>query len=455
MQQHQAILTSCFIASITALAVPTLTAQSQSAGPPQYEIQEIGSSDWGLAVANDINNRGMIAGEWDAGSSFPGPRHAVVWIDGQMIDLTPDDGVIFASATSLNDHGVVTGYYNTDGSSLSGGFRWHRSQYETLPTFAPGFQQGYGITESGLVLGHAMHEDFDIDATAWGHGLDDYDLGNLGGLSSLAYDGNGWGTIVGSSGVTLNQNNAFRWSGGVMHDIGTLPGHPIGRAYAINNHEEIVGYSGSTADGEGFYWSSEAGMVGLGELGTSFGSSAADINDEGVIVGYTYAPTGRVGAVWHDFELFDLNTLLVNGKSWSIIEARGINELGQIVGVGIHRGSIVSYLATPVDAPMTTLVGPTPGLSGMLNTIEIIEATPGAEIRVFQGLAAGESPVAGSTGAVVDIAEPRSMQLIADESGSASLSFFLPEAALGATLLFQAVDMSNGDVTNLSVRTVD
>ena len=452
MRVGQPSLITCTLVSLLTVALSRdLPAQTA----PQYEVQELGSSAWGLTIANDINNRGLVVGEWDSGQSFGGPRHAVVWHEGEMIDLTTDPGVVFAAARGVNDTGLVTGFYNADGSILSGGFRWVRGQFEELPTFAPGFQEGFGVTESGLVLGRAMHEDFKIDATVWDQDLGIVDLGNLGGGSSIAYDGNGWGTIVGTSSLSFTQNNACRWIGDELVDMGTLPGHPIGRAYAINNHGEIVGFSGSAFDEHGFHWSAETGMVDLGDLGGPFGASATDINDDGVIVGFADTGSNRLGVVWHDFELFDLNSLLVNGQGWLIKSANGINELGQIVGHATHGGKQVAYVATPVDSPLTTLIGPSPGTAGTLNTIEIIEATPGAPIQVCLGTAAGESPVGGCGGAVVDIADPRSVLAVADESGAVTLTFSLPSAAQGTTLLVQAVDLSNCDVTNLGVRKLD
>jgi probable HAF family extracellular repeat protein len=455
MYRRHTLPLACTLTGLVALLVPGLPAQEAPTTEPRYVVQEIGSSAWGLTIANDINDRGVIVGDWDAGAAFPGPRHAVVWIDGEMIDLTPDPGVIFASATSVNDAGTVTGYYNTDGSFYSGGFRWRRGLFEVLPTFAPGHQRGYGITERGFVLGKAMHENFMTNATAWDLGLNDADLGNLGGGSSIAYDGNGWDIIVGSSGVTYSQTNAFLWSEGGLQDLGTLPGHPIARAYAINNHGEVVGFSGNAFNEHGFYWTRQTGMIDLGSLGYPAGASATDINDDGVIVGYAQTAGTYAGVVWHDFQLYDLNTLLDNGDGWSIQFANGINQLGQIVGHGLHDGKPVAYLATPVGVPMTTVIGPTPGLAGMVNTIEVIEATPGAEIHVFLGSAAGESPVEGCPGAVVDIADPRIIPLTADDSGQATLSVLLPAETQGARLLVQAVDLSNCDVTNLGVRTLD
>ncbi len=188
-----------------------------------------------------------------------------------------------------------------------------------------------------------------------------------------------------------------------------------------------MGYSGLPLDDHASYWSAQTGMLDLGSLGGPHGSSAHDINDDGVIVGYTYKLSGRVGAVWHDSVLYDLNTLLVNGQS-------------------------VAWLATPVETPMTTLISPSIGKAGEFIEIEVVEATPGAEVQVFYGTRSG----VGSTGAcshqMLAIANPRQLSLRADPQGKVTARFFVPAGLQGKRLLVQAIDVSTCDRSNLIVR---
>jgi len=53
--------------------------------------------------------------------------------------------------------------------------------------------------------------------------------------------------------------------------------------------------------------------------------------------------------VWRDGGVFDLQSLLdtVSGAGWTITNVSAINNLGQIVGSGIHNGQAVSFLMTP------------------------------------------------------------------------------------------------------------
>ena len=63
MSRRLAIFFTCALTNTAALSASILAAQEPGTEPPQYEVQEIGSSAWGLTIPNDINNRGVIVGE--------------------------------------------------------------------------------------------------------------------------------------------------------------------------------------------------------------------------------------------------------------------------------------------------------------------------------------------------------------------------------------------------------
>lgn len=329
-----------------------------------------------------------------------------------------------------------------------------------LPTFAPGQQSGYGVTERGYVLGRSMNNQFQVNATTWDPDLVETDLGTFGPGIGIAYDANGWDIVVGGTGLANGDYGAFVWNHGTLENLGVLPGYKIGVAYAINNHDEVVGFSGTNFDEHAIYWTRSTGMIDLGNLGYPLGARALDINDAGTIVGYSYAAGSgsfgnRVGVIWYGGVLYDLNTLLVDGDEWDLDDANGINEQGQIVGFGRHHGVDVAYALDPADTPTTTVLDPLPGKGGADNTIEVVGATPGAAIAVLYGPTSGESSLAECPGAVVEILAPRRMDAQADATGKASVTVFLPATLSGTRLLVQAVDLSDCDVSNLAVRTLD
>jgi probable HAF family extracellular repeat protein len=160
------------------------------------------------------------------------------------------------------------------------------------------------------------------------------DLGTLGGTNSIPIWITNTGDVIGISDTGQFDSfgnpidHAFRWSKGVLHDLGTkgdvdsvgLGGNELGAAVGSNyyniNHA-LVWYNGAVAD-----------------LGTLVGpdgySSAQQINNEGQIVGGSQAADGTGHAVlWNQGRISDLGTFGVP-NTYSF--ANGINDLGEVVG---------------------------------------------------------------------------------------------------------------------------
>ena len=97
----------------------------------------------------------------------------------------------------------------------------------------------------------------------------------------------------------------------------------------------------------------EGGTVrDLGTLGGSF-SEARGINDVGEIVGSSFLANGatRHAFLYAGGQMVDLNTLLPAGSRWELQDAFGINRQGMVVGEGIHNGDLHAYrLSTPLRA---------------------------------------------------------------------------------------------------------
>jgi probable HAF family extracellular repeat protein len=131
------------------------------------------------------------------------------------------------------------------------------------------------------------------------------------------------GTVIGESlrsGSDYSTMHAFAYSGGSMQDLGTLPGTSI--------------------------------------------SSASDINDHGEIVGATAIAVGQ--PYYHAFlyingQMKDLNSLIDPNSGWTLVEATGINNQGEIIGRGTNTSSgglRQAFLLTPLPEPgFATLAG--------------------------------------------------------------------------------------------------
>jgi probable HAF family extracellular repeat protein len=102
--------------------------------------------------------------------------------------------------------------------------------------------------------------------------------------------------------------HAFFYSGGVMTDIGTLPGDSFTFASGLNSQGQVVGDSSSLlGQGHAFLWKAQSGMV-------------------------------------------DLSTLIPANSGWVLHTATGINDSGQVTGIGdfnglLDRGDVITLPA--------------------------------------------------------------------------------------------------------------
>jgi len=167
---------------------------------------------------------------------------------------------------------------------------------------------------------------------------------------------NNRGEIVGFSG--FQPERCFLYSHGLIQDLGNFGGTESAPT-AINDAGEIVGYSTTVSNVEmrAFLYS-EGRMIDLGGLpgvhpspftNSAYGdqiqltSHATAINNWGEIVGSALAANGATHAfLYSRGAMTDLNDLVrlthTNGPPGflTLISANGINDWGQIVGVGSY-----------------------------------------------------------------------------------------------------------------------
>jgi probable HAF family extracellular repeat protein len=320
------------------------------------------SSAQDFSSAGAINNQGEIAGGslLDDFSAFD----AYILDRGPALDLGTFGG--FASrADAINDRGDAVGQsdtatVDTNGESISLAFLADKDGVHNLGALA-GFKysQAFGINNHGTVVGWSYNEDPVIpgvtlsgfQATIWDKGSARA-LGHLGGGSSIAFDINNSGAIVGRSRLANGQNHAFLFVKGVLTDLGTLGG-ARSEARAINNRGQIAGQA-LLASGQGHAALWYRGTItDLGTLGGAT-SRAWAINDRGEIVGESLTADGDLHAfLLSGDQMQDLGTL---GGSYSI--AFDINNRGEIVGESetatgdVHAFVVRRGVMTDLDAQL-------------------------------------------------------------------------------------------------------
>jgi probable HAF family extracellular repeat protein len=313
-------------------------------------------SSWALAI-NNASKVQVVGEAFTAGSGY----HAFLWTQGgtdgvpsnlQMKDLGTLPGDTNSTAYGINDAGNVVGATD-NGMGAHHPFLW---QNGVMTNLDPNGGTATAINDAGQVTGAAT------EAVLWQNGQM-YDLGNLGGNSSLGRAINSNGQVAGQS-YRRNDDefHAFSWTPstphgttGKMTDLGTLKlGGTINNsdAYGINDAGDVVGWSGIdlAVSLHAFYWPGKGSIQDLNSLipanppGFSFLQNATGINDGGQIAGWGYssASTPQTGQIDRAFLLTP-----VGGQSpmAARIRSRAATDTATGSIAGAHTGIVVQPAA--------------------------------------------------------------------------------------------------------------
>lgn len=168
------------------------------------------------------------------------------------------------------------------------------------------------------------------------------DLGTLGGDFTSAFGLNNSGQVAGfsaTSGSDISSRRAFRFSNGVLQDLGTINGGPVSDGTAINDAGQVVGLTSiNPASDTPFAFLYSGGvMQNLGTLPGDRSSAALSINKAGTVVGFSdhngsdnpfvYISFYR-GFIYSGGVMQDISALAGGVPT----RANGINDAGQVVG---------------------------------------------------------------------------------------------------------------------------
>lgn len=204
-----------------------------------------------------------------------------------------------------------------------------------------------------------------VDTNNLGHAAGFGASGTLGGDLTTYFGINESDQSVGTSRLANGESHGAIWTGGALHDLGSLVVGLGSDAYAINDLRLVVGgaYDFPGSQTTAVYWD-DTGIHALPRLADSFHSlnvtRAVDVNNDGLIVGSSPYVQGFWEAVtWSGGAIQELGFL----GTGTFSQALAVNDLGQIVGVSTTtiNGSPLTHGFIWSDGAMqdlNDLVGP-------------------------------------------------------------------------------------------------
>ncbi|MDP2823408.1 MAG: hypothetical protein Q8O52_12130 [Sulfuritalea sp.] len=277
-----------------ALALAALLPLAAGTARAENGITDLGTLGGTTSSASGVSADGSVV--VGGANTVGGSQRAFRWTNNVMTDLGTLGGTgSFAYDVSADGAVVVGMAYTTGGSQRA--FRWTNNVMTDLGTLGgTATSRAWGVSADGsVVVGMAPITGNANRAFRWVQGatggvagnVQMYDLGTLGGTSSVANgvsaDGAvvvGWAYPTGDAAL-----RAFRWTNNVMTDLGTLGGTDSGAESVSADGSVVVGWAQQAgAAYRAFRWTS-AGMVNLGTLGGTESFANGVSADGAVVVG--------------------------------------------------------------------------------------------------------------------------------------------------------------------------
>jgi len=159
--------------------------------------------------------------------------------------------------------------------------------------------------------------------------------------------GNASGTLVG---LTIGKSGPVpaAFKNGKMGTLPVMGGLQMAIPMAANERDIFVG-AGISEERmvKPIGWSK--GKTGELPVPGSKQGLALGINDNNQVVGVIETEGGEAhAAVWSGGKVIDLNDVIDGREGWTLVQARGINNKGFVVGTGVKDGKVGAFVVGPV-----------------------------------------------------------------------------------------------------------
>jgi uncharacterized protein (TIGR03437 family) len=398
---------------------------------PQYTIQDLGAlPNYPACAATGLSQAGNVTGyclSQQGSSLLNSPvTHGFLYSKGAMTDLN-----LSAQSTpvpmAVNDSGVVAGAYLTislvNASLATAPFIVQQNGSLLQPPASLQALLPFGLNNAGQLVGSQVQVSYSSFNLFIASKAVLYPI--AGGAVTIlpTPSGTGAGAAFGVNstgavaGATISQTgtvfNPLLWQNNKPQALPILSGYLQSAAFSINDSGVAAGAaftmdfsetSDPTAQAHAVLFNTDASVTDLGVLPNDRSSLATGINNSGTVVGFSNQSypdfTLQLASIFHEpqpdyrafvytnGQMYDLNTLLVNGTGWALSFATAINNVGQITGTGTVAGANGPeqhvFLLTPVGGPSITSV-----VGAGLSTPAVTSISPNGLFTIFgSGLAA-------------------------------------------------------------------
>lgn len=299
-------------------------ATTAQADPFVFTITNLGTLPGGsYSSATSINDSGQIVGVADTTTGTSRGDRAFLYNNGVMQNLGAS-GRSNSFASAINNSGQVTGAVYDIDEDFGFAFLYEGGGMQLLPSLpcgspsrpAPCYSNGYGINNSGQIVGRYLANFGPSEALLYSNGTPQ-SIRPADSSRSVAFDINDSGQVVGFKDLN-DRREAFLYdsNSGERQLLG------LGVALGINNLGQVVGCTdavagifsgGSNCRGQAFLYS-DAARQDLGTLGGGT-SSAFGINDFGLVVGSSSTLGGfQLAFIYGNNMMLDLNDLIPSGS---------------------------------------------------------------------------------------------------------------------------------------------
>jgi len=260
-------------------------------------------------------------------------------------------GADVSVATAINVSGQMAGYnifYSNPNSEFQA-FLYSNGAMKNINSASlfPSGTEAWGMNNAGQVVGTGYLSSSEFHAFLYSGGKMT-DLGPPGSYQASAAAINNSGQIVGSYYFTSGAAGAFIYSNGKMTKLPVPGGSSAVSAFAVNDNGEIAGalYFSSGAPAHAASYSNGV-WTDLGAIAGAASSLAKGINIAGQVVGtacftptqyHPFKPGKHVPFIYSNGGVVDLNTLIPSGGAFTLTDAVGVNDSGQILCNATNTG---------------------------------------------------------------------------------------------------------------------